>query len=67
MGLLDNRLLGILLILSSLAADVVLTSLGRTVPALVASVCTAGLGMVTVPVWRRKLATPGAPAPEDGG
>jgi hypothetical protein len=54
--LLDNRLLGAILVLSSLAADVVLTSLGKTAPALVASVCTAGLGLVTVPVWRRKPA-----------
>ncbi len=51
---LDSRVLGAALILSSLTADVILTAMGKTAPALVASVCTAGIGMVSAPVWRRK-------------
>lgn len=50
----DNRTVGLVLVIASLVADVVLTLKGLQVPALVASVATAGLGLVTASQFRKK-------------
>jgi len=50
----DNRAVGLVLVLASLGADVVLTLKGLTIPATVASVLTAGLGLVTASVFASK-------------
>jgi hypothetical protein len=49
----DNRAVGLVLIVASLAADVVLTLTGHTIPATIASIATAGIGLLTTSIVRR--------------
>ncbi len=49
----NNRAVGLALIAAALAADVALTLTGHPIPSLIASIATAGIGLVTTSIVRR--------------
>lgn len=50
----NNRAVGLVLILATLAVDVVLTLYGHAIPATIASITVAGVGLVTRSIVKSK-------------